>query len=153
MKIAIGSDHAGYKLKLVIEEYLHTKKIPFKDFGCNCPESVDYPDYAYAVAKAVSSGKFSKGILLCGTGIGMSIAVNKFPGIRGALAYNEFAAKMSREHNDANVLILAGRVLSRKKALGILKIWLNAKFEGGRHSKRLNKIKELEKKINHNGHW
>lgn len=147
MKIAMGSDHAGYKLKLAVEQYLRRRKIPFKDFGCDCQGCVDYPDYAYDVAKAVISGKFNRGILLCSTGIGMSIAVNKFPGIRGALAYNEFAARMSRKHNDANVLILAGRVLPKKKALEILKIWLNTKFEGGRHSRRLNKIKEIERKI------
>ncbi len=108
-------------------------------------ESVDYPDYAIKVAKAVSSGEIEKGILLCGTGIGMSITANKFPGVRATLAYDNYTAKMSRLHNDSNILVMGGRTTGEAIALDILDIWLKTDYEGGRHDKRIKKISELDK--------
>ena len=147
MKIAIGNDHAGFKLKNVIKEYFEKKRITYKDFGSNNKVSVDYPDYALPVALAVSSGEYDRGILICGTGIGMSIVANKVPGIRGAVCHNIFTARVSRAHNDANVLLLGGRVLKKKEALRIVQVWLKTKAEAGRHRRRVEKIKQIEGRL------
>lgn len=144
--IAIGSDHGGYDLKCVLVDFLKENNYLFTDFGTNNPDSVDYPDYAYEVSKAVVSGKYEKGILICGTGIGISIAANKVKGIRAALCTNSFMAKLSRQHNDANVLVLGGRIVASNHAIDILETWLNTDFEGGRHLNRVNKITQIEDK-------
>jgi len=154
--ILIGADHGGFNLKEKIKNYLKSRNIPFEDVGTNSKDSVDYPDYAVIVAKGVLEGKAEKGILICGTGIGMSITANKFPGIRATLCHNDFTAKMSREHNDSNILALGERVLDEETAIEITKIWIDTPFGGDRHQRRLNKITAaekniLEKKINKKG--
>lgn len=146
MKIAIGSDHAGFELKEKIKKILAEQKLSVVDFGCAGTDSVDYPDYAEKVAAAVSQGAARQGILICGTGIGMSIAANKVPGVRAALVHNAFEARMSREHNDANVLVLGGRTLKSEHLPEILHTWLSTSFGGGRHERRIDKIKKMEKK-------
>jgi len=144
--IAIGSDHAGYELKTEIIKYLENKGCAVKDFGTYSADcSVDYPDYAVLVAKAVISGECEKGILICGTGIGISIAANKIPGIRAALCTNTYMARMSIEHNNANILALGSRVIGVGTALDIVDAWLEASFAGGKHEKRVEKISILEK--------
>ncbi len=141
MRIAIGSDHAGFKLKEIIKNYLKRKNIDFKDYGTNSSESVDYPDYAYLVAEAVARGEFDRGILLCGSGVGMVVVANKVRGIRAVNAYDTYTAKQSRQHGDCNVLCLAGRKLSRAKATKIVDVWLKTKFSGEeRHLRRIRKI-------------
>jgi len=140
MNIVLGSDHAGFKMKKEIMNYLKRRKIKFKDFGTFSEASVDYPDIAYPVAKAVARKKFDKGILICGSGIGMSMVANKVKGIRAALCHNEITATMAREHNDANVLCLGARVLSKRKAVNIVRIFLKARFARGRHLRRVKKI-------------
>lgn len=142
VKIAIGSDHGGFELKAKIADYLKGKNIEVKDFGTFSNESCDYPVFAKEVALEVSKGSFDKGILICGTGIGVSIVANKVKGIRAALCYDTFCAKMSREHNNANILCLGQRVLAEDLALEIVDIWLNSDFEGGRHEKRVNMIED-----------
>ncbi|ADL69986.1 sugar-phosphate isomerase, RpiB/LacA/LacB family [Thermoanaerobacterium thermosaccharolyticum DSM 571] len=144
--IAIGSDHGGYELKEAIKKHLDEKGIEYKDFGTFSEESVDYPDFALKVAEAVASGQFEKGILLCGTGVGISIAANKVPGIRAANVSDAFSARYSKEHNNANVLCMGGRVVGPGLAAILVDEWLNAEFQGGRHQKRLDKITEIEKK-------
>ncbi|MGF7400703.1 ribose 5-phosphate isomerase B [Thermoanaerobacterium thermosaccharolyticum] len=144
--IAIGSDHGGYELKKAIKKHLDEKGIEYKDFGTFSEESVDYPDFALKVAEAVASGEFEKGILLCGTGVGISIAANKVPGIRAANVSDAFSARYSKEHNNANVLCMGGRVVGPGLAAILVDEWLNAEFQGGRHQKRLDKITEIEKK-------
>ncbi|MEG6569991.1 ribose 5-phosphate isomerase B [Thermoanaerobacterium thermosaccharolyticum] len=144
--IAIGSDHGGYELKKAIKKHLDEKGIEYKDFGTFSEESVDYPDFALKVAEAVASGQFEKGILLCGTGVGISIAANKVPGIRAANVSDAFSARYSKEHNNANVLCMGGRVVGPGLAAILVDEWLNAEFQGGRHQKRLDKITEIEKK-------
>ncbi len=145
MKIAVGSDHGGFKLVNEIKELLRSKdNIEVLDFAPENKGSVDYPDFAVKVAKAVQAGEADRGILICGTGIGMSITANKFKGIRAALVYNEFTTKMCREHNDANILCLGGRTTETDLALKLVDIFLTAKFEGGRHIPRLDKISNLE---------
>ena len=143
--IAIGSDHGGFDLKEKIKKFLTERKIELEDLGTVTRESVDYPDYGIKVSKLVSEGKVERGILICGTGIGMSIVANKFPKVRAALCHDSYSARMSREHNDANVLILGGRVTGDELALEIVKIWLETSFSGGRHKSRLEKIEEIEK--------
>jgi ribose 5-phosphate isomerase B len=142
MKIAIGSDHGGYRLKEEIKAYLKRRKISFKDFGSFSEESVDYPDIGKKVAKAVASKKYKFGILVCGTGLGMSMVANKVKGIRAALCHNVYTAQMSRAHNDANVLSLGGRVLKKALALKIVDAFLKTPFEGGRHLRRVRKIEK-----------
>lgn len=143
MKIALGADHAGYLLKEAIKKYFSENDITYKDYGTFKIESCDYPEFSYKVSQAVASGEADLGILICGTGIGMCITANKIKGIRGALAYNEETAKLSRLHNDANVLCLGGRMLEEKEALKIVHTWLNTSFEGGRHENRLKLINKL----------
>ncbi|MEK7271591.1 MAG: ribose 5-phosphate isomerase B [Nitrospirota bacterium] len=147
MRAAIGCDHAGVGLKNEILPILEELVIEWKNFGTDSEESVDYPDFGEKVAEEVSKGNFDRGILICGTGIGMSIVANKFPGIRAALCNDAYSAKMSRLHNDANVLILPGRVIDNEVAKIIVKIWFSTPFEGGRHQRRLDKIKAIEAKV------
>ncbi len=147
MRAAIGCDHAGVGLKNEILPILEELAIEWKNFGTDSEESVDYPDFGEKVAGEVSKGNFDRGILICGTGIGMSIVANKFPGIRAALCNDAYSAKMSRLHNDANVLILPGRVIDNEVAKIIVKIWFSTPFEGGRHQRRLDKIKAIEAKV------
>jgi ribose 5-phosphate isomerase B len=150
-KIAIGSDHAGFGLKEDVLGLLGSLDIAIVDCGTNTTESVDYPDFGAKVAELVSSGEVERGILICGTGIGMSMVANKYPKVRAALCNDLFSAKMSRMHNDANVLVLGGRVIGKDLASEIVKVWLTTPFEGERHLKRLNKIKNIEEKLNTHG--
>ena len=145
MKVALGSDHAGFRLKERIKEFLISKGHEVIDFGTTDGESTHYPLFAKEVALAVQKGEADRGILVCGTGIGMSIAANKFKGVRAALCLNEYMARMSRLHNDANVLCLGDRVLGEDLALSIVEVWLNTPFEGGRHQKRIELISSIEK--------
>lgn len=144
MTIAIGSDHGGFRLKEEIKDYLTENNIAFRDFGTYSADSVDYPDIARNVAGAVVGGECSRGILICGTGIGISIAANKIKGIRAALCHDVFSAQMSREHNDANILAMGERVIGPGLARAIVEKWLATEFSGGRHSKRVCKIADLE---------
>ena len=143
-KIAIASDHGGFELKESIITFLLKKGWEVDNLGAPSTDSVDYPDYGIKVARAIIDKKFVRGILICGTGVGMSIVVNRFPGIRGTLCSDVYTAKMCREHNDSNVLILGGRVIEVGLAIEILETWLNTEFEGGRHQKRLDKINEID---------
>jgi ribose 5-phosphate isomerase B len=148
MTIAIGCDHAGVELKKEILSLLHDLHIECVDYGTHTSESVDYPDFGEQVSDAVSSGRIEKGILICGTGIGMSIVANKFHGVRASLCNELFTAKMSRLHNDANILVLGGRIVGRDLAREIVKTWVTTPFEGERHSKRLKKITLIEDRLN-----
>lgn len=148
MKIALGSDHGGYQLKENLKKYLKELNVEYKDFGCNSEKSVDYPDIGFKIAREVKNRNYDKGILICGTGIGMSIVANKIKGIRASLCHDVFSARYAREHNDANILTLGGRVIDSGIAKEIVKVWLNTDFSGEeRHLKRLNKIKQEEDKI------
>src|SRR5665647_290931 len=144
--IVIGSDHGGLALKTALNSYLNRRGFQVSDAGTNGDVSVDYPDFGQKVAETVIAGEAELGILICGTGIGMSIAANKIPGIRAALVTDVFMARMAKEHNNANVLVLGGRVLDEQKACDLVGAWLDATFEGGRHQMRLDKITALEKK-------
>jgi ribose 5-phosphate isomerase B len=135
--ILIGCDHAGFSLKTSLKDYLAKRGIPVIDVGCASAESCDYPVYAQDMCQRITRGDASRGILICGTGVGMSMAANRHPGIRAALCTTEFHARMSRLHNDSNVLVLGGRVIGEELALSILKVWLETPFEGGRHQRRL----------------
>ena len=139
-KIFLSSDHAGYKLKEQIKIYLDKKKIKYSDLGPFCEDSVDYPDYAHKVAKRVKTNSNHVGILICGSGMGMNIAANKHKNIRAAQCFNLESTKLSRLHNDANIITLGSRLLSKKNALNCVSVFLNTKFEGGRHAKRIKKI-------------
>lgn len=143
-KIAIASDHGGYDLKAAVEVLLRELGYEVDDLGPQNADSVDYPDYGISLARAVAEEKVSRGIVICGTGIGMSIVVNRFPGIRGTLCSDVYTAKLCREHNDSNILIMGGRVVGQGLAQEIVKIWLNTPFEGGRHQKRLDKITQFD---------
>ncbi len=151
MRVAIGSDHAGVELKKELIALLNEMKIECLDFGTNGPQSVDYPDFGDKVSKEVSGGKVEKGILICGTGIGMSIVANKFPNIRASLCNDLFTARMSRLHNDANILVIGGRIVGKDLAKEIVRVWLTTEFEGGRHANRLNKIKLIEERFVRHG--
>lgn len=146
MRIAIASDHGGFHLKGEIVKFLQQEGIEYKDFGTFSVESVDYPDLSLLVAEAVRAGEFDRGILCCGTGIGVSIAANKVPGILAALCHDTFSAKASREHNNANVLTLGERVIGPGLARDIVKVWLESDFQGGRHARRVEKIHSIEEK-------
>jgi ribose 5-phosphate isomerase B len=143
--IALGCDHAGLLLKREIVEHLKARGQAFDDLGTHTHESVDYPDYAAPVAKGVAEGKYRFGILVCGTGIGMSIAANKFAGIRAATCTGEFEARVGRAHNDANILCLGGRVTGPGVAVSCVDIFLATEFDGGRHARRVAKITALER--------
>lgn len=144
--IVIGSDHGGLNLKSALCSYLARRDFKVADAGTDNDASVDYPDFGQKVAEMVKNGQAELGILICGTGIGMSIAANKIPGIRAALVTDVFMARMAKEHNNANVLVLGGRVLDEQKACNLVGEWLDATFEGGRHQGRLDKITALEQK-------
>ena len=148
MRIAVGSDHGGFLLKDEIMKHLKQKDIDFADFGCFTTESVDYPDIGQAVGEAVAVGEYDRGIICCGTGIGISISANKVPGIRAALCGDCFSAKASREHNNANILALGERVIGVELAKMIVDIWLSTEFQGGRHGRRVEKISSIENKYN-----
>jgi ribose 5-phosphate isomerase B len=144
MKLAVGCDHGGFELKEEIVKFLKTvANIRVEDYGVAGKDSVDYPDYGKKVAEAVAKGSVDRGILICGTGIGMSIVANRYPAVRAALCHDHFTAQMSREHNDANVLVMGERVIGRGVALEIVKTWLETDFAGGRHQLRLDKIKAI----------
>jgi ribose 5-phosphate isomerase B len=139
-KIFISSDHAGYRLKEAIKKYLVNKKLTFQDLGPNNNSKVDYPDFAHKLAKKVKTSKNNVGILVCGSGIGMNIVANKHKNVRAAQCFNLKSTKLSRLHNDANIITLGSRLLTKKNALNCISVFLNTKFEGGRHSKRIRKI-------------
>ena len=144
MKLAIGCDHGGFELKEEILKFIKTlKNVEVSDFGVANKDSVDYPDYGAKVSEAVSKGTMDRGILICGTGIGMSIVANRYPKVRAALCHDHFTAQMSREHNDANILVMGERVIGKGVALEIVKTWLETEFAGGRHQLRLNKIDQI----------
>ncbi len=143
---AIGSDHGGYELKQVVMAHLKERGVEFRDYGTFSTDSCDYPDYGEAVARAVASGECERGIVVCGTGIGISIAANKVHGIRCALCGDCYSAEKSREHNDANMLALGGRVLGEGLALKIVDAFLDTEFAGGRHARRLAKIAAIEER-------
>ena len=145
MKVAIASDHGGLNIREEIKTLMDEMEIEYIDLGCECDTSVDYPDYAVPVAEKVAKGEVDRGILICGTGIGMSIAANKVKGIRCALVHDTFSAKATREHNDSNVLAMGERVIGPGLARDIAKVWLTTDFEGGRHEKRVNKMMQYEK--------
>lgn len=142
--IAVGSDHGGLELKQAVCEVLQQRGLGFSDFGTNGSDSVDYPDFGAKVARAVSKGAVDTGILICGTGIGMSIIANKFAGIRAALVHDEFTAQMAKEHNNANILVMGGRILTIEQGVRLVEVWLDTEFEGGRHQNRLLKIAAAE---------
>ena len=145
MRVALGADHAGVQLKDTVKRLLDERRVRYTDFGTNSDESVDYPDVAAQVADGVGSGAFDRGILVCGTGIGMAIAANKFHGVRAAPIADRDSARLSRQHNDANVLTLGARVTPADAALAIVNAFLDTPFEGGRHQQRLDKIAALER--------
>jgi len=139
-RIAVASDHGGYRLKLTISDILREKGYEIEDLGTDSYESVDYPDFAHEIAEKIAAGSVKRAILICGTGIGMSITANRYRNVRAALCNDVYSAKMSRLHNDSNVLVLGGRVVGPGLAEDIVDMWLETKFEGGRHLKRLRKI-------------
>jgi len=144
MDIALASDHAGYDLKAGLARYFSARGIAFRDLGCGPGESVDYVDYATKAVTEVLSGACDRSILICGTGMGMALAANKFKGIRATPCWSIYTAEMSRRHNDANCLTLGGRTLTLDEAVAIVDVWLETPFEGGRHERRVNKVKALE---------
>ena len=146
-KIAIASDHGGFDLKENVIAQLRDKNWEVDDFGPANDDSVDYPDYGVKLVEAILENNIQRGILICGTGLGMSIVVNRFPGIRGALCTDTYMAKMCRKHNDSNILILGGRVVGKGLAAEIVETWLKTNFEGGRHQRRLDKINEIDATI------
>ena len=143
IEIIIGCDHAAYKLKEILKKELETQGVSVVDAGTHSETSMDYPETGKAVAQKVSSGEIKQGVLLCGTGLGMSMVANKYPNVRAALCNDLFSAAMSRKHNDANILVLGGRVVGDILALEILKTWLKTPFEGGRHQRRLDQFNEI----------
>ncbi|MEI9478679.1 MAG: ribose 5-phosphate isomerase B [Deltaproteobacteria bacterium] len=145
MRIGLACDHGGFELKEELKAFLKSTGVEPIDMGSFNEESVDYPDLGALVAEKVSRGELERGILICGTGIGMSIVANKFPGVRAALANDLYSARCSREHNDANILVIGGRMIGREVAKEIVKVWLSTPFAGGRHQRRIDKIKALEK--------
>lgn len=146
MKIAIGTDHAGFEFKEGLKKFLEGEGHQVTDYGTFDRQSCDYPDYAVKVGEAVAAGKEERGILVCGAGHGMSIAANKIPGVRAATCYDDYSARMSREHNDANVLVLPARVIAPTRGQELSNIFIKTAFEGGRHAGRIAKITEIEKK-------
>ncbi|MCD5324059.1 MULTISPECIES: ribose 5-phosphate isomerase B [Pontibacillus] len=144
MKVIVASDHGGVNIRKEVTSLLEEMNIEFEDIGCDCEGSVDYPDYAIPAAERVANGEFDRGILICGTGIGMSISANKVKGVRCALVHDLFTAKVTREHNDSNILAMGERVIGPGLAREIAKTWLSAEFEGGRHANRVSKISEYE---------
>ena len=146
MKIGLGSDHGGFELKEIIKEHLNNQSYEVVDYGTNSLDSVDYPEFGERVGRAVIDREVELGIIMCGTGLGISMAANKVKGIRAAIVSEEFSARMARVHNNANVLAMGGRVVGKDLAKSIVDTFLNAKFEGGRHQKRIDKIMRIENK-------
>jgi ribose 5-phosphate isomerase B len=146
MKVAIASDHGGIHIREEIKKLMDEMGIEYIDLGCGCETSVDYPDYAIPVAEKVAKGEVDRGILICGTGIGMTIAANKVKGIRCALCHDVYSAKLTRQHNDSNILAMGERVIGPGLAREIAKVWLTTEFEGGRHARRVEKITQYENK-------
>lgn len=146
-RIIIGSDHAGFTLKETIKQLLSDEGYTVTDVGTYDENPVDYPDFGINVAQRISSGEFSRGILVCGSGVGMTIVANKFPHVRAVMCLDEETARMSRRHNDTNILVLAGRRTDKETGKAITLVWLNTEFEGGRHQRRLDKIDEVESRI------
>ena len=151
MKIVIGCDHAGLELKLELISLLNEMGVECVDYGTDGLQSVDYPDFGELVSDAVSSGRAERGILICGTGVGMSMVANKFPSVRASLCNDLFTAKMSRMHNDANILVIGGRIVGKDLAKEIVRTWFSTPFEGGRHSRRLDKIRQIEERMRGTG--
>ena len=147
MKLTIGSDHRGYRVKQKIVDFLNKNGHSCNDVGTNSDQSVDYPDIAQAVSRDVCAGDSARGILICGTGIGMAITANKYPGVRAASCHDEITAEMSRRHNDANVLCLSADLFGERNVEPLLQLWLNTDFEGGRHERRVQKISKIEKSL------
>jgi ribose 5-phosphate isomerase B len=147
MKVVLASDHRGYQLKNSLKKFLEERKIEFLDVGTFSADSVDYPDFAMLAAEKVSHEDYDRGILICGSGIGMCVVANKFPGIRAAVCHDVSAAEMSRKHNDSNMLGLGADVIKEELARKILHVWLETKFEGGRHLRRIQKISEIESRL------
>jgi len=145
MKIGLACDHGGFELKEELKTFLKSIGIEPIDMGTFNEDSVDYPDFGVLIAEKVSRGELQRGILICGTGIGMSIVANKFRGVRAALVNDPYSARLSREHTDANILVIGGRIVGKELAKEILKVWLETPFAGGRHKRRLEKIETLEK--------
>ena len=143
-KIAIASDHGGFELKETVIAHLLNDGWEIDDLGPSNESSVDYPDYGIKLAEIITNKKVERGIIICGTGVGMSIVVNRFPGIRGTLCSDVYTAKMCRKHNDSNILIMGGRVIGEGLASEIVDTWLNTTFEGGRHQRRLDKINKID---------
>jgi len=148
MKVALAGDHGGFRLKEEVAALLRESGIEYKDFGTFSEEAVDYPDLALIVAEAVRNGDFDRGVLCCGTGIGVAISANKVPGIRAALCHDTFSARAAREHNCANILTMGQRVIGPGLARDIVSTWLQAEFQGGRHARRVGKIEAIEQKYN-----
>lgn len=146
MKVILTADHAGMTIRKEVIDLLNELEIDYEDTGCDCQSSVDYPDYALPAAERVANGEFDRGIFICGTGIGMSITANKVPGIRCALVHDTYSAKLTRQHNDSNVLAMGERVIGAGPAREIAKIWLETEFDGGRHANRIGKISTYEEK-------
>ncbi|MCG3417927.1 ribose 5-phosphate isomerase B [Oceanobacillus sp. M65] len=146
MKVIITADHAGMTVRNVVKELLEEMGIDYEDTGCSCESSVDYPDYALPAAERIANGEFDRGIFICGTGIGMSIAANKVKGIRCALTHDMYSAKLTRQHNDSNVLALGERVIGPDLAREVARVWLETEFQGGRHENRIGKIGTYEGK-------
>lgn len=146
-RIIIGSDHAGFSLKEAVKPYLASRHLNMTDIGTYSAEPVDYPDFGARVAEKVSSGEFERGILVCGSGVGMTIISNRYPGVRAVLCLDEETARLSRLHNNTNILVLAGRRTDTRTAKTIIGTWLDTAFEGGRHQRRLDKIAETEKRL------
>ena len=146
MRIALGADHAGYRLKEEIKSFLKEKKIDHHDFGTYNADSTDFTDWGIKVAEVVAKNEFKRGILVCGTGLGMCLVANKVPGIRATPCYGILTARLSREHNNSNILVLGARITAKDLALQIVEEWLTAEFMGGRHQGRLKKLAEIEKK-------
>lgn len=147
MKLAIGCDHGGFELKEAVRAYLEERQIPYEDFGAYSTDSVDYAPIAAKAARYVASGQADYGVLICSTGIGISIAANKVKGIRAALCTNEFCAEMTRRHNNANILCMGGKVVDSATARKLVDIFLNTPFEGGRHQRRIDQIAQIEEGI------
>jgi ribose 5-phosphate isomerase B len=146
MKVALGADHAGFELKDALKRVLDQLGVSYDDFGTNSAASVDYPDFAEAVARGVADGRFDRGILVCGSGIGMSIAANKVPGVRAAVVTDTESARLMREHNDANVVAIGARLTPEDRAAEIVRTFLTTDFQGGRHGDRVEKIHQIERR-------
>jgi ribose 5-phosphate isomerase B len=151
MVVEVGADHAGWELKESLKAWLIDQGHQVLDFGTHSPDSVDYPDYAAQVGESVAVGKVDRGVLVCGTGIGMAITANKVPGVRAAVCGDTFTARMSREHNDVNVLCLGARLTGRDLGREILEIWLDSTFAGDRHARRVGKITAMEQRLRADG--